>query len=238
MIELLPPDQRYICNERIVTRDEYIRYQRRKIKFVARAVCTPCNNGWMSDLEGALKSVIGDVLVGNWGLAKTFTPDQLKIISAFAFKTLILANHKDLGKRRPFFTRTQRFLFRRYLTIPAGVSVFMAIRESIAGKYNGFWKSVSGDSKNKATSYNWSMYALTWNFQNVVLQTVATKWKSHRHRKSQAPITFSEDDDWKPASVQIWPSSNLEWPLEYCLGPDTLFEYRDRFENIGVRLYL
>jgi hypothetical protein len=90
MIELLPPDQRYVCNERIVSRDEYIQYQRRKIKFVAKAVCTPCNNGWMSDLEGALKSVIGDVLAGNWGAIKIFTPEQLKIIAAFAFKTLVL----------------------------------------------------------------------------------------------------------------------------------------------------
>ena len=238
MIELLPPDQRYVCNERIVPRDEYIRYQRRKIRFVAKAVCTRCNNGWMSDLEGLLKSVIGDVLVGNWGAIKIFTPEQLKTIAAFAFKTLVLANHKDLGKKRPFFTRRQRSLFRRQLAIPAGVSVFVAAREDVAGKYYGFWKSVSGDTRNKRTSYNWMMYGCTWNFQNIVLQAVATKWKSHTLRKSRPPITFPEVDDWKPASLQIWPldGTNLDWPPDYCLGPDSLFHYRDRFEKIGVQL--
>ncbi|MGO9084319.1 MAG: hypothetical protein ACLQBK_03765 [Candidatus Sulfotelmatobacter sp.] len=239
MLDLLPASERFVCNERIVSRDEYIRYPKRKISITAKVVCTPCNNGWMSDLEGALKSVIGDVLVGNWGLAKVFSAEQLKIIAAFAFKTLVLANHKDLGRKQPFFTRAQRFPFRRELVIPAGVSVFMAVREHVAGKYYGFWKSVGGDSKNKRTPYNWSLYGCTWNFQNIVLQAVATKWKSYTHRKSQPPIIFPETDDWKPASVRIWPpgGANLEWPLDYCLGPDSLFHYRDRFENIGVRLF-
>ena len=238
MIELLPPKERYICNERIVSRDEYIRYPRRKIKFVARSVCTPCNNGWMSDLEGALRSVIGDVLVGNWGAIKVFTPQQQKVIAEFAFKTLVLANHKDLGGNRPFFTGAQRFLFRRELAIPPGVSVFMAVREHVPGKYRGFWKSVSGDTKNKRVSYNWSMYSCTWNFQNIVLQAVATKWKRHTYRKSYVPITFPEFDEWRPASVAIWPpnGADLDWPPDYCLGDDSLSSYRDRFGNVDVRL--
>jgi hypothetical protein len=237
MIELLPSDQRYVCNERIVTRDEYIRYQRKKIRFVARAVCTPCNNGWMSDLEGALKSIIGDVLVGNWGASKTFTVEQQKTIAAFAFKTLVLANHKDLGKKRPFFTRKQRSLFRRNLAIPAGVSVFMAVRENFPGKYYGFWKSTSGDSKEKNIPYNWSLYACTWNFQNIILQAIGMKWKTYAYRKIQAPLTFPELEEWAPASTAIWPPTvaNLEWPLEFYLGPNSLLAYRDRFESVNVR---
>lgn len=93
MIELLPKGQFYICDERIVTKDEYIRYQRRKIRFAARTVCTPCNNGWMSDLEGALKAAIGNVLIGHWGEVKIFTPDQLKIIAGFRVQ--------DSGCRQP-----------------------------------------------------------------------------------------------------------------------------------------
>jgi len=237
MIDLLPPDQRYICNERIVTRDEYIRYQRRKIKFVARAVCTPCNNGWMSDLEGTLKSVIADVLVRELGTIKVFTPKQQEIIAAFAFKTLVLANHKDLANKHPFFTREHRFLFRRMLAIPPGVSVFMATREHVTGRYAGFWKSFSGDSKEKGAAYNYWAYGCTWNFQNIVLQSIGMKWKSYSYRKIQSPIAFPELDEWKPASVQIWPSNglHLDWPPEYCLGPDTLFRYRDRFETLSVR---
>ena len=211
MLALLPPEQRFVCNERIVSRDEYISFPRRKLRFVAKTVCTRCYNGWMSRLESALKKVIGNVLV-DWDKTAVFTPEKLQVIAAFAFKTLVIANHKNLAGRS-FFTYAQRSLFRRRLVIPEGVDVWMATRHQIAGKYYGFWKSVGGQSANrKRFPYGFSMYSCTWNFQNILLQAVATKWKSYALRKIAPPLTFAQDERLNPACIHIWPfkGANLE----------------------------
>jgi hypothetical protein len=234
MLSLLPPNERYICNERLVSRDEYIRYPRKKIKFVAKVVCTPCNNNWMSDLEGSLKPILQDVFLKE--LPKTFGLGELATIAAFAFKTTVLANHKDL-RGTPFFASSDRFRFRRELRIPDGVQVWMATRETIAGKYYGFWKSAQGKSE-KHFGYGFANYICTWNFQNIVLQIVATKWQDKRRRKTVPPFSFPDDEYWKQASVLIWPlpTTYIRWPPVYYLGDKTLPEFRDRWDTIKVTL--
>jgi hypothetical protein len=235
MLDLLPPNERYVCNERLFSRDEYIQYQRRKIKIVAKVVCTPCNNNWMSNLEGRLKPILQDVFLNE--LPTTFGHTDLATIAAFAFKTTVLANHKDL-KSTPFFSAAERFRFRRQLRIPDGVQVWMASRrETIAGKYHGFWKSAQGKSE-KYFGYGFANYICTWNFQNVVLQIVATKWQDKRRRNTVPPFAFPEDDYWKQASVLIWPlpPTAIQWPPIFYLGNSTLFKFRDRWDTIRIRL--
>jgi hypothetical protein len=233
MLSLLPPNERYICNERLVSRDEYIRYPRKKIRVVAKVVCTRCNNNWMSALESRLKPILKDALFDE--VHRTFSPAQLETIAAFAFKTLVLANHKDLATT-PFFTAAERFRFRRALHIPNGVQVWMATRKAIAGKYFGFWKSAYGKS-DKHFSYGFANYICTWNFQNIVLQIVATKWQDKRRRNTTPPISFPQEDYWKDASILIWPSpsAEIQWPPTFYLGDTTLLQYRDRWNRINVR---
>jgi hypothetical protein len=234
MLSLLPPNERYICNERLVSHDEYVRYKKKKVKITAKAVCTPCNNGWMSTkIEGRLISVLKDALVHD--VQKSFGAKDLTAIATFGFKTLILANHKDL-KTTPFFAASQRFRFRRDLSIPDGVQIWMATRKAIAGKYYGFWKSAQGKSE-KRFRYGFANYICTWNFQNIVLQIVATKWQDKRRRNTVPPISFPQNDDWEKASVLIWPlpSTDVPWPPEFFLGDNTLLQYRDRWDTIKVQ---
>jgi hypothetical protein len=233
MLSLLPPNERYICNERLVSRDEYIRYPRKTIKIVAKVVCTPCNNNWMSALEGRLKPILKDAFLDE--TRRTFGPTQLETIAAFAFKTLVLANHKSLSAA-PFFTAANRFQFRRDLRVPDGVQVWMASRKTVAGKYCGFWKSVHGKSEQRLR-YGFASYICTWNFQNIVLQTMATKWQDKRRRNTEPPMAFPQNDYWKQASVPIWPlpSTAIQWPPAFYLGDGTLGKFRDRWDTIKVQ---
>jgi hypothetical protein len=233
MLSLLPPNERYICNERIVSRDEYIRYPRKKIRIIAKVVCTPCNNGWMSAIESRLKPILKDAFFDE--VQRTFIPAQLGTIAAFAFKTLVVANHKDLSAL-PFFTAAERFRFRRDLHIPDGVQVWMATRQAIAGKYYGFWKSVHGKS-DKHFTYGFANYICTWNFQNIVLQAMATKWQDKRRRNTTPPMSFPQNEHWEKASVAIWPlpPDDIQWPPSFCLGDRNLVEYRDRWDQIKVQ---
>ena len=210
MLEMLPSDQRYVVNERISTRDKYIRYPVRKVGLKAKVVCTPCNNNWMSDLEGLCKTAMTPLLFGD--NRTTLTPKEIVPIAAFAFKTLLLANHKDL-KAAPFFPFAIRRAFRLSLRIPDGVHIWMATREVLAGKYYGFWKSQSGGT-DQESPFGFRSYTCTWNFQNLILQVLATKWDNKERRRTVSPISFPQGSDWEGASTLIWPSdgNNIPWP--------------------------
>src|SRR6266498_2587959 len=102
MLEMLPPGERYQFTERVVKRNEFVRYHGRKVQIKAKVVCWQCNNGWMSALEGCLKKAIGHILFDDTRIA-ILTPTETATIAAFGFKTLVIANHKDLTAP-PFFT--------------------------------------------------------------------------------------------------------------------------------------
>jgi hypothetical protein len=234
MLQMMPPNQRFTFNERVVERNEFVRYQGRKVKIKAKVVCTRCNNEWMNDLEGRLKTAMGHVLFSE--SPATLTTKDLTTISEFAFKTLILANHKSLTTVTPFFPYSVRRDFRLHLHIPDGIQVWMATRKTVAGKYYGFWKSVHGKTDKGFASYGFANYICNWNFQNIVLQVLATKWQDKTRRKTTPAIAFPQDDYWKQASELIWPSppASLQWPPAFYLGDRTLIEYRDRWDTIKV----
>jgi hypothetical protein len=187
----------------------------------------------MSTLESHLKPILKDAFLDE--APRTFDTAQLKTIAAFAFKTLLLANHKDLSTT-PFITAAERFRFRRELRIPDGVQIWMATRQAIAGKYCGFWKSAFGKS-DKRNSYGFANYICTWNFQNIVLQAMATTWQDKRRRNTTPPISFPQDNHWEKASVLIWPlpPTDIQWPPTFYLADRNLAEYRDRWDQIRVQ---
>jgi hypothetical protein len=232
MLGMLPPKQRYIFTERVVKRDEYVRYAGKKIKIKAKVVCTTCNNGWMSDLEALCQTAMGHLLFND--SLSVLRPDALNTIARFAFKTLVIANHKGLATV-PFFSFSIRQDFRLYGHIPDGVQIWMATRKIIAGKNYGFWKSSHGET-DKCFPHAFAMYGCTWNFQNIVLQISAARWQDETRRNSLPPLMFPQDDNWEKASLTIWPlpSGNIQWPPLFYLGDDTLPGYRDRWDTFSV----
>jgi hypothetical protein len=230
MLDMLPPGERYIFNERNVKTGEYIRYGGRKVKLTAKVVCTHCNNGWMSDMENlSAKPAMTNLLMGEY--IAILDAKALTSIATFAFKTLVIANHKDL-RTTPFFPSAERNRFRCDLVIPNGVQVWMATRQVIPGKYYGFWKSLKGAS-DQPSRYGFSNYACTWNFQNLVLQILATKWKDKRRRKTIPMGTVVQHDYWDDAAIPIWPlgGGELQWPPPACLGEEAFVPFRDRFDR-------
>src|ERR1700735_1749263 len=232
MAQMLPSSERLAFNERVVKKNEYVKYQGRTIKLTAKVVCMSCNNGWMSRLENLVKTSMDGLLFDS--SPTLLTPDRTLPIPQFAFKTLVLANHKDLSTT-PFFPHSLRSRFRLDLSIPRGVQIWMATRQVPAGRYFGFWKSAHGKTE-KQPIYSFSNYICTWNFQNLVLQVLATKWDDKRRRATIPPLSFQQDDYWGKASVLIWPpnESNIQWPPTFYLGADTIDKFRDRWDVIKI----
>jgi hypothetical protein len=233
MLRMLPPNERYHFTERVTATGEYRRYTQRKINLKAKVVCTSCNNTWMGDLENNhLKPAIKELLFGNE--ITILALKKLIPISAFMFKTLVAANHRELATVTPFFPSTERNRFRLALRIPPGVQVWIARRNTVAGKYYGFWKSSHGGTQK--ASYGFSIYACTWNFQNVVLQALAIKWNSKRRRNTLKPMTFLQEQRWNDSAIPIWPppSNDVHWPPPLDLSNNALHEYSDRWDSIQV----
>src|SRR5580765_2772180 len=100
MIKLLPPKVQWQMRERLES-GEYVTYKQKKVNLKAKVVCTPCNNRWMSEFEDKhLKPAVGELLLDN--KTATFQAKEIAAISAHAFKTTVIANHKKL-REPPFF---------------------------------------------------------------------------------------------------------------------------------------
>jgi hypothetical protein len=71
-------------------------WRKRKLDAKLPVVCEPCNNGWMSDLENKdAKPAIKDLIVSD-KIVK-LSPERLKSIARFAFKTAVVADHYSLS---------------------------------------------------------------------------------------------------------------------------------------------
>src|SRR5438477_3516954 len=116
-------------------------FKKAKIDINATITCQPCNNEWMSALENLAKYSMHDMILSMD--AHTITVKDAASISAFMFKTTVLANHMSHRTESPFFSEAVRFRFRRTLQVPAGVQVFACSRKS-ATKISGLFKSGLG----------------------------------------------------------------------------------------------
>jgi hypothetical protein len=56
-----------------------------------RTVCEPCNNGWMSDLEGRAKPNLLSMIKG---YGRTYYPDGQKLLATWAVKTALVSGSK------------------------------------------------------------------------------------------------------------------------------------------------
>ena len=72
-----------------------------------KTVCAPCNNGWMSRLEGACKPYLLSMIEGN---GRTYDQGPQELIASWAVKTALVAGSKFnppslAGAYADFYTR-------------------------------------------------------------------------------------------------------------------------------------
>jgi hypothetical protein len=228
MIKMLPRNQQFLFRERLKN-GELKTYKGKKVKLKAKVVCGHCNNNWMSELENShAKPAMQSLLMGN--SSALLHTKEIVALAIYAFKTTVLANHKDL-KATPFFTSSQRFKFRSTLRIPEGVQIWIACRKS-SYTTNGRWTSKFGKF-NRKTADTFSYYVCTWNFQNIILQTVAGKWDEKRRRNTIPFPGLAQPIFWKDASIPLWPAdgNHIEWPPPLYIGDNMFDAFCDRWDT-------
>lgn len=90
------------------------------LHMTANVVCKPCNETWMSDIEGLAKIAMSDLILGK--IVEEITADQARSISTFAFKTAVITDQMMAGE---FFDISARHTFRESRTIPPSVMMWL-----------------------------------------------------------------------------------------------------------------
>jgi hypothetical protein len=208
----------------------------------AKLVCERnCNNGWMSTmLEGPMKNATADIILHP--KSKTLTTAEVRAISNWAFKTTVLANHMDGGE--PFFANEQRYQFAADQTIPRGVSVWLARRNS--GMLSATFRSLNRVTKMQypikphlinppSSPYDFECYECMLCVGYLLLQVVATRWTNRKVSDllDFPPITQGEFfDDY---AIPLWPNHrSIVWPPRRSVGNDLIAEYWNRFEHLNI----
>lgn len=230
----LLPKTRY-RNERVDGEAKTI-WTTTRIDQTANVVCKNCNETWMSDLENRAKSLLADVVVN--GKQTPFGPEDLKFLSAYAFKAAVIANYQTLNLvPEPISTRAQRERFRASLAIPPDIRIWISSFQGHA-RYSGRSNPRYAKSTNDPAPLNdLDIFTHTYVIGHLVFQVLAYRFNTILNRGLRIELP-KQADVWDQASQQIWPleAGTITWPAKY-LGPRTIELFVDRwFGQIPITL--
>jgi hypothetical protein len=228
------PTKRFNVRTRRALTEPYRRYEAKRLNEKLFVVRRRCNNEWMSDLTNDVKRSFSALIIE--GRPLSILPCGLALLSAFAFLKAIVgdcATQKDNDE--PFFSIAARERFRRSLTIPAAVQIWIA---SFYGAHAYSGRFVSGilSASSPGPLCGAEFMTFTYVVGHLVLQLVAPRWKDIRDRGRILPI-LRPDTYWDSAAVRFWPRDefHVSWPPPKRLGDDVLKAFTDRF-NVPINL--
>ena len=193
-----------------------------ELNWKAKVVCKSCNSGWMSDLESQhAKPSLSELITGKKGIL--IDQPRARSIALFAFKTAVVLDHL-MRDREPFFDGAARHEFRKSLTIPAGVGVFIAA-SALSGR--GEANTLYFESNLPAPRF-FHAYVLTYSIEHVVVQVAACKSFGVSAAKVQNQF-----------AVPLWPEvpADFVWPAARIISTTEAFdEFSDRWNTITMTL--
>jgi hypothetical protein len=182
---------------------------RRSLDMKAPVVCEPCNSRWMSVLENNhAKPAMKDLILND--KLTSLSPDRLKSIANFAFKSAVIADHMSVPPRRPFFTTAARHSFASTLKIPGGVQMWISsFREGGHGIFRAMYHESPAN-----TARRFELYVLTFGAGYLLFQVVAAKWLGDRHLLLGPHPFVKQGKFWNKFSIPFWPSDgeSIRWP--------------------------
>jgi hypothetical protein len=181
----------------------------------------------MSDIEiNHAKPALTPFIVGRIGF--TVTPPMAKSIAIFAFKTAAVLDLMPIKQKRkpPFFSRRIRADFRRNLTIPPMVSMWMC--PYIPGNYRADAFVTCYDGNNPITGPI-QLYVCTYAVRHFAFQVLSVKSIETRGQLVAGDTTFNN------MAVRFWPDliPGLVWPRPYAIHSVEEFQkFHRRWEGL------
>ncbi|MCU1247281.1 MAG: hypothetical protein JWQ49_310 [Edaphobacter sp.] len=179
--------------------------------FKLKGVCSTCNNGWMSELEAEVKSILGPILQD---LSIQLDLEDQKKLARWAFKTaIVLEGTKERSMKRYFASGLGPAL--KTSGDIQGWTMIWIGRSSESGLY-----ARAADLRYDLDGQNSSAEATvtTMVVGHVVFQVVSAVFPPEKDAELVRIPLYAED--WEQVLAKIWPPSRVfTWPPPQSIGP-------------------
>jgi hypothetical protein len=198
-------------------------------EFTTRKVCGECNNGWMSELEGAVRMTMGS-LVND--LSMWLDEEQQRFLALWSTKTAMVIEGVKQAKNN-FYSAEQRSMFRATLVPPPETAIWLG-RCAQSNLLHGEARKLHV-SNPTATNPLEDGCATTFVTGRLVIQVLSVKRKPEASRGNLR--LRIQAGPWERKLMQIWPIENqrVNWPPPESFSDldDGLRDLRRRFA-VGV----
>lgn len=180
----------------------------------AKIVCSPCNKGWMSDLEREASSLLTPLILGH---ETTLDQPQQLLAAQWAVKTAMVG--EAIMYRRAKFSQGDRNLVREQGQPPLRARVSIAaysLQQPVATRYT---RSLGGVNRNGAPLMD--LYVHTIQIAYLVLSirgTTTLPASDNRSLESIAEPRYYEIPIFPPVEV-------CRWPPRFVMDEQTFLEY-------------
>lgn len=188
-------------------------------------VCGPCNHGWMSDLEGAMKSAIGTGIKAP--VATTFHERDIATIAAFTMKNAMVSDRMH-DNRAPYFSTLECHAFRRSLAIPRGVQIWIGSTPLPRGLFTSEYHETPGRALD-----GFEIMVFTYCLGHFVTQLTCTRWKRRSVRRRTPPPPLIQNILWSKFSTPLWPNYlRVAWPPPSHLDRQVIQHFTHRWARL------
>jgi len=217
MNKLTPGKKRFvILNE---NREIVRNWDSSGLNWKVNVVCEKCNNGWMSDIENDhAQPAMTELIAGKLDIP--IDQKRADSIALFGFKTAVVLDHLRRDNE-PFFERSVRHEFRKSLTIPTNIRMWLTgFLTPGRGEINTLYgKGSPGPEKHL------ELYVCTYAVERLVIQIAAFKENgilraTSKNNFSAVPFCPKIDPGF------VWP------PVDILRNVDDFNSFSDRWGNV------
>lgn len=209
------------------------RWKSKSIDAVAKVVCKPCNEGWMSDVDTQASLTMSNMILH--GSAVSLLPIGITSIAMFAYKTAVVIDYARRDPAGPFFPPAERKRFSGgEHFIPPGVQVWISSFRPRGTRVHGSYSGHYGEIKTGKYRH-FKFYVLTYAVGLVLLQVAAYRWGSRLIKAPSFIPYVHQASRFDVVSTPIWlpEGKPVLWPTEQCVSNDTVMQFAERWGRVA-----
>lgn len=171
----------------------------------AKTVCSDCNNGWMSNLEGETKRIMSPLISD---LSVILSPHDQNVLARWTVKTSMMFDSASRRGRESCYSRASRERLRTHSEVPRLTAIWLGrfFRHELFSRAAHVWFTINEVPKAAQGCVT------TLILGHLVIQTL-TVYAGPEYTEQNFPHVRCAPGPWNETLVQIWPSQGMaNWP--------------------------